>query len=216
MRLRLWLLTTIALVPLVVCLATWPFMDANRWSGLGQWAGGIATVWAVVVALYVFMVERHQATEERHDQEVAQARLVTVHLEHPDFRTPKHIPINLVIENHSSLPVFEPTWDGFPTVNGHTFSWGYDDMGRHDPYASYPVLAAGDRIQRPVWFHPEGQPETGGPGNRPVGDPMPLPLVSFTDADGRRWQRAGAKPPRRVLHPPSLPWESQGLTACEA
>jgi len=205
MRRTLWLLIAIALAPLVVCLVTWPLLDSNRWSGLGQWAGGIATVWAVAIALYAFTVEHHQATNERHDQEVAQARLVTVHLVHPSFTEPKHVPIMLVIENHSPLPIFEPTWDGFAPVGTLTFLSGYDDTD--NSYENHPVLAANSRIQRPIWFHPTDQPDLGGPGHRPVGDPMPLPVASFTDADGRRWQRTGSKPPRRVLQSPSMPWE---------
>lgn len=201
MRLASWRYFFVALVPLIACGASWPLMDADRWSGLGQWVGGIGTLWAVLFALHTFTAERRRGEGERLDREMTQARLVTVHVEVPPPQASRLVPLFVNITNHSSSPIFEPQFHG-PAALGRrgelTFVWGYgsDDIEEVQPPT---VLAAGASHEVSFWFHPDGQPEVGGPRKRPVGDPMPQPVISFTDVEGRRWRRVGSGSPEREL-----------------
>jgi len=205
MRPASWRYLVVALVPLIACGATWPLMDADRWSGLGQWVGGIGTLWAVLFALHTFTAERSKAESERLDREMTQARLVTAHLDVPPPQVSRLVPISVVMANHSSSPIFDLQFGG-PAPLGKrgelSFVWGYASE-EVDEAIPPTVLPAGATHEISFWFHPDGQPEFGGPRRRPIGDPMPQPVISFTDAEGRRWRRIGAGTPERLLPSPT-------------
>jgi hypothetical protein len=171
-------------VPVIAVVAagavTWPLGD-ERWAGLGQWAGAAGTVWAVVVAL--------QGTrQDRLDREHSQARLVTVHVEYPD--PGDQIEIHSVrVANHSTLPVLTPLFEGFAPIAGKEVRWGIDD-NFFEYYGPPDLLAPGGGFGIPLgWTLPEGVKAL---------EVDIEPVLSYVDAEGRKWRRTGMRDPERV------------------
>lgn len=77
----------------------------------GQWVGALGTIAAVGLALWLAQREDRRVTAERRDREAAQAKLVVIELEYPEFGEPGPYPFlgRMKITNHSEhQPVFRP------------------------------------------------------------------------------------------------------------
>lgn len=167
-------------------------LKPDAWAGWGQWAGAVGAVAAVVAALQI-------AGEERREQQIAQARQVTATIEWPDDDEPyPDLPPLVDMTNHSDRPILDPKLDGF-VVNGKLLpdsAWRLD-IGDND-YGAYwgpsQVVKAGTLERLPFRLL------------QPVEHPVRLvPVYSFTDCNGRRWQRRAGQTPVAVpdLAPPA-------------
>jgi hypothetical protein len=163
----------------------------------GQWVGALGTIAAVGLALWLAQRETRRITAERRDREAAQARLVVIELEYPEFGDPGPYPHLgwTKITNHSEhQPVFRPR---------------IESMGGPRPKVRWALDVAG--LDGSEWWptevlHPKGTHHVpfehvvnGRSVRNLYGHPSPIKkwveiddvTVTFTDAAGLRWRRTG-------------------------
>jgi len=170
----------------------------------GSVGAAVGTVGAVCVALYLAIRDSRWRRAERDDRDAAQARLVTVAVEHDHSdRRPDPPRTYAQIANDSQLPIFD--------VHVVDLRFGRTRLREWDLVAPAPV-AANTR-----------------PRVRPGEPPIVIPIeyqaarrvhpffrhllgcsddatdivvtIAFTDADGFRWRRQGNALPTRVISP---------------
>jgi hypothetical protein len=146
-------------------------------SALGEVAGAVGTVAAVVVALWVSNRSMRQQRAEQADREAGQARLITVDFYRADGRW------WVRTTNHSAAPVFDVQIDEVR----HTVGTSEIESVPGHP-AELAKLAAGQDNDRAVAVGDGVNPSTGD-----------VVVLRFLDARGLRWRREGTAQPQRVL-----------------
>jgi hypothetical protein len=175
--------------------------SVDTWAGLGQWAGAAGTVAAVAVALgaarreATLQAERVQA--EAAEREIQQARLVTAEMVYPHPDEPDYDMTSpaVRITNHSGQPILYPRVEGFvhPLPSGTT-TWKihvYEDY--RSAYDQAPILLPPqqhDFVPVDVTYAP--------PLTEEQRTAIDVPIIGFTDVEGRRWRRNGHGTPVRV------------------
>lgn len=194
---RLWrpfLYTVLAFA--VVAVPTGLFLPDDAWAGLGQWAGALGTVLAVIAALDIAHREaREQARRERleaAEREIAQARLVIAEVKYPQQRYDGYVDPDedlmvVRIHNYSASPISFPRLEGFVHPHDGRVHWV---IGDSDMYEKAPSLLPADGSDSVPVVKVTYEP------------PLPAelrwrdePIIGFSDAEGRRWRRRGTQAP---------------------
>jgi hypothetical protein len=154
-------------------VATGP--SALDWvSALGQAAGAVGTLAAVVVALWVALRDGRQLRAEQSDRAAGQARLIIADVHRESGRW------WVRTTNHSAAPVFEV--EVVEVRHGGGVSMVESVAGAP---AVLDKLAAGQTRDRAIT--PGGDPSSG------------IVVLCYRDAAGLRWRREGTGKPERIL-----------------
>lgn len=153
-------------------------------STVGQVVGALATLAAVIVALWIAGRDTRRLEGERADRDKAQARLVAITAVGSGGA-------GIVITNHSDRPILHPQIEDV-TVNGSLgLTWRVNPKV---PNAGRPrdVLSPGEPFEVPVEFVDEGGTVTR------LDQGQCTVTIIFTDAAGLRWRRVGNSEPTRI------------------
>lgn len=152
----------------------------TAWSTFG---GAVGSILAVVVAYLLLQREIRSRNEEKRDAEAAQARLVIGVVEPQGAINQRIHDARVYLVNHSSSPITEIRFGAALSSNTQrsperpVLQLGPGQTVVLDWRLDPPIADSGPDIL-PTWFKAS---------------------VSFTDANGLRWTRAGIEPPQRVL-----------------
>lgn len=162
---------------------------AVAWSAaISQVVGTVATLAAVVVALWIALRDGRRARDEQADRDARQARLVTFEVYRRGDRW------RVGTTNQSTAPIFEVT---VTKVTG-TDHVGYVEAVPGSP-AQLTVVPAGGKVEQTIKFaDPESSPGSDSTSTNGVSWSYQV-SANFLDAAGLRWSRTGSDPPRRIL-----------------
>lgn len=184
-------------------------IDADVFAGWGQWAGAIASLAAVVVALAIAIRDGRQRERDRRDELAAQARTITAGIIWRDVQG--NWPANLMtfrlaaiqIENHGLNPITEVAILDVRALVESAVSdkWQLGTPAREphqgpNAYFLCNVLKGQDSERSPQltfrteesWTQPD---EESGHSNAIT--------FAFTDVNGLRWKRTSNGTPERVV-----------------
>jgi hypothetical protein len=193
------LLVLIVLTAVVTGLVTKP----DVWAAWAQWSAAVGTLLAVLAALHIASSEvsrqRRERDNERREQELSAARLVTAEVILVDdeetlgpYPLDAYPDLRVVIINHGWAPVLHARVEAFVPHPDDDSPLNWDISY----YCGKPVYTEAPTVLRP-----------GTPDRVPivVAKPKPAPghwprvaIISYTTADGARWRRTGASEPVRV------------------
>lgn len=172
---------------------------ADVWAAWGQWAGGIGTTAAVVIALWVALGDRRRRDAERRDNEKRQARQLLVKV------VPVGMLLKVTLTNRSDEPLHTLNIQNVRALSpGPRFEnstgWAALD-GPRDRLDSPPAeLHPGETWTSPAlglfW---EGDQEEPAPDI--VDCAIVIVDVLYTDARGGLWKRSNGREPQRILLP---------------
>lgn len=162
---------------------------ALEWSvALAQVTAAVATLAAVVVALWLAARDGRRSRVEQADRDARQARLITFEVYRRGDR------YRVGTRNQSTAPIFEVTVTEV-TWGEHI---GYVEAVPGSP-AQLAVVPAGNSVEQTITFaHPESRPMPDfDPADELIGSYQVT--AHFLDAAGLRWRRTGSDPPQRIL-----------------
>lgn len=174
--------------------------DPQIFAAWGQWAGGIGSLLAVIVALWLAAVESRRRRREFEDRQAAQARTITATVE---LASGHGLPMRflaVVVQNHGQLPItsvaildVEAWSERLLLKKWELRRVGQPDHGNQSPYKLASVIGPGEGCPSyPLVF-----------ADQDDGAKIDLARtrvdISFVDAEGLRWKRENNGLPRRVL-----------------
>jgi hypothetical protein len=184
---------------LVVAWGIWSDKDANWWSAWGQWVGGVGSIAAAWVALWLAWHGWQRADDDRRDVDAQQARLVMA-----QWRE-REKPV-MQVTNHSFMPIHEIAVEGITAPSAQPeVSWRCDDGFWGTVQVETLSPSATDDL--PVSYRFVSHD-----GSSPTRLGRVHAVISYTDAAGRRWQRVGNQEPYRVPRGPVYPEGEEPLS----
>ncbi|WP_434439688.1 hypothetical protein [Lentzea sp. E54] len=175
------------------------WVDADVWGAWGQWAGAFASFAAAVVAVAIALGDGRRRDRERRDQEMAQARTITAHVEWTSEATERRRMLgwHVVVSNHGDQPITDALVTSVAATMKTAPNFRLSDwrIGRNDQrsYEAGAVIAPfGVKRTETLAFNDNAVNAKLSEMNFKVG-------IRFTDAHGLKWERDDNGHPRRVL-----------------
>lgn len=199
-------------------------IDADVFSGLGQWAGALMSLAAVIVALSIAIRDGRQRDRDRRDDQAAQARTITAGIIWRDVQG--QWPANLMtfpvafveVQNHGVNPVTDVAILDVRALVDSTVSdkWqiGAPAQEPHRGPAPYPLCSVLSGQDTTASYQLTFQ--TGETWSRPdqESEHSNAIVFAFTDVNGLRWKRTGNGTPERMIATPAKKsrWRFWGLS----